>query len=102
MPATVPLATLRTTIRQRAEIENSTHITDARFLQTVVDAGVDDAAHRRWCNDWNREFFGEMDRLAVEAGLVSATPQPAAVAGMICAMPIAPAEDTAFGFQPDS
>jgi imidazolonepropionase-like amidohydrolase len=26
----------------------STHITDARFLQTVVDAGVDDAAHVTW------------------------------------------------------
>jgi len=26
----------------------SAHITDARFLQTVVDAGVDDAAHVTW------------------------------------------------------
>ncbi len=26
----------------------SAHVTDARFLQTVVDAGVDDAAHTTW------------------------------------------------------
>ncbi len=26
----------------------SAHVTDARFLQTIVDAGVDDAAHATW------------------------------------------------------
>jgi hypothetical protein len=35
-------------------------------------------------------------------GLLGFTPQPFAVAGMICAMPVAPTGERALGLKPDS
>ena len=41
-----------------------------KYANKKVGRKPHDENNGKWANNWNREFFGKMDRLARQAGLV--------------------------------